>query len=121
MIRRPPRSTLFPYTTLFRSLWLRCADRVYIKLAEFKATTFEELFQGTKGIPWADYLPEDANFVVNAKSVKSALFSLSDIQSICKKAIVENLKEEYEVEWFSEDGSLYPILISILDDVVPIY
>ncbi|EGO87452.1 class I SAM-dependent RNA methyltransferase [Clostridium botulinum C] len=102
------------------NLWLRCADRVYIKLAEFKATTFEELFQGTKGIPWADYLPEDANFVVNAKSVKSALFSLSDIQSICKKAIVENLKEEYEVEWFSEDGSLYPILISILDDVVTI-
>lgn len=102
------------------NLWLRCADRVYIKLVEFKATTFEDLFQGTKRIPWSNFLPEDANFIVNAKSVKSTLFSLSDIQSICKKAIVENLKEEYNVEWFSESGSVYPILISILNDEVTV-
>lgn len=102
------------------NLWLRCADRVFIKLSEFKATSFEELFQGVKKIPWADYLPEDANFIVNAKSVKSGLFSLSDIQSITKKAIVENLKEEYEIEWFSESGSKYPILVSILNDVVTV-
>lgn len=102
------------------NLWLRCADRVYIKLSEFKATTFEELFQGVKHIDWADYLPEDANFIVNAKSVKSKLFSLSDIQSITKKAIVEKLKESYSIEWFSESGSKYPILISILNDTATV-
>lgn len=102
------------------NLWLRCADRVFIKLAEFKATSFEELFQGTKAIPWDDYLPEDSNFIINAKSVKSQLFSLSDIQSIVKKSIVEKLKESYNIEWFEESGSKYPILVSILDDVVTI-
>lgn len=102
------------------NLWLRCADRVYIKLSEFRATSFEELFQGIKKIPWAKYLPEDANFVVNAKSVKSQLFSLSDIQAITKKAIVEKLKEDYAVEWFSESGSKYPILVSILNDTATI-
>ena len=75
------------------NLWLRCVDRVYIKLGEFKATSFEELFQGVKKIEWADYLPENAEFpVADAKSVKSQLFSLSDIQSITKKAIVEKMK-----------------------------
>ncbi|MCY6372555.1 THUMP domain-containing class I SAM-dependent RNA methyltransferase [Clostridium ganghwense] len=102
------------------NLWLRCADRVFIKLAEFKATSFEDLFQGAKKIEWADYLPEDANFIVNAKSVKSQLFSLSDIQSIVKKSIVEKLKETYDTEWFSESGSVYPILVSILNDTVTI-
>lgn len=102
------------------NLWLRCADRIFIKLAEFTATSFEELFQGAKNIDWADYLPEDANFIVNAKSVKSQLFSLSDIQSIVKKAIVEKMKDTYEVEWFEESGSVYPILVSILNDTVTI-
>lgn len=102
------------------NIWLRCADRVFIKLSEFKATSFEELFQGVKKISWETYLPEDANFVVNAKSVKSQLFSLSDIQSISKKAIVDNLKETYNIDWFSEEGSKYPILISILNDNVTV-
>lgn len=102
------------------NLWLRCADRIFIKLAEFTATSFEELFQGAKNIDWADYLPEDANFIVNAKSVKSQLFSLSDIQSIVKKAIVEKMKDTYEVDWFEESGSVYPILVSILNDTVTI-
>lgn len=102
------------------NLWLRCADRVYIKLSEFKATSFEELFQGAKAIPWGDLLPEDANFIVNAKSVKSQLFSLSDIQAIVKKAIVEKLKDTYSIEWFEETGSVYPILVSILNDTVTI-
>lgn len=102
------------------NLWLRCADRIYIKLSEFKATSFEELFQGAKAIPWGDLLPEDANFIVNAKSVKSQLFSLSDIQAIVKKAIVEKLKDTYSIEWFEETGSNYPILVSILNDTVTI-
>lgn len=102
------------------NLWLRCADRVYIKLCEFNATTFEELFQGIRRISWADYLPEDANFIVNAKSVKSQLFSLSDIQSITKKAIVEKLKEAYSIDWFSESGSQYPIVVSILNDTATV-
>ncbi|KYH35738.1 ribosomal RNA large subunit methyltransferase L [Clostridium tepidiprofundi DSM 19306] len=103
------------------NLWLRCADRVYIKIGEFKAKTFEELFQQTKALPWSHYLPEDANFPVSdAKSVKSQLFSLSDIQSIVKKAVVESMKETYYKDWFKETGSKYPIHVSILKDVVTI-
>jgi len=103
------------------NLWLRCADRVYIKIGEFKAKTFEDLFQQTKALPWSHYLPEDANFPVSdAKSVKSQLFSLSDIQSIVKKAVVESMKETYYKDWFKETGSKYPIHVSILKDVVTI-
>jgi putative N6-adenine-specific DNA methylase len=100
------------------NLWLRSADRVYIKLAEFKADTFEALFQGVRRIDWATYIPQEGTFPVNAKSVKSTLFSLSDIQSISKKAIVEKLKETYNTEWFKETGPRYSILISILKDQV---
>lgn len=102
------------------NLWLRCADRIHIKIAEFPATSFEELFNRVKAIEWSNYFPQDANFIVNAKSVKSGLFSLSDIQSITKKAIVEKLKETYQVEWFEESGSKYPLLVSILKDSVTI-
>lgn len=100
------------------NLWLRSADRIYIKLAEFKADTFEALFQGVRRIDWAAYIPQEGTFPVNAKSVKSTLFSLSDIQSISKKAIVEKLKETYATEWFKETGPRYSILISILKDQV---
>lgn len=102
------------------NLWLRCADRIFIKLAEFNAASFEELFQQTRAIAWADILPLDSNFIINAKSVNSTLFSLSDIQSIVKKAIVEKMKETYMVDWFQESGAKYPILVSILKDVVTI-
>lgn len=102
------------------NLWLRTADRVFLMLSEFRATSFEELFQGTKKIPWERYIPENGEFPVNAKSVKSQLFSLSDCQAIVKKATVERLKEAYGIEWFKEDGSKYPILVSILKDVVTI-
>jgi putative N6-adenine-specific DNA methylase len=102
------------------NLWLRTADRVYIKMAEFKAVTFEELFQGVKAIPWEEYLPEDAEFPVLANSVKSKLFSLSDCQAISKKAIVEKLKSHYEKTWFKETGSKYVIKISILNDIVSV-
>ncbi|SCZ76640.1 putative N6-adenine-specific DNA methylase [Acidaminobacter hydrogenoformans DSM 2784] len=100
------------------NLWLRSADRVFIKLAEFKADTFEALFQGVRQIDWAAYIPQDGTFPVNAKSVKSTLFSLSDIQSISKKAVVEKLKETYKTEWFNETGPRYSILVSILKDNV---
>ena len=102
------------------NLWLRCADRVYLKVGEFTATTFEELFQQVKALPWQNYLPVDGNFPVNGKSVKSKLFSLSDIQAISKKAIVEKMKETYLQEWFEESGSKYPIMVSILKDRVTV-
>ncbi len=103
----------------YANLWLRTADRVLLKIGEFKATTFEELFQETKKLPWHLYLPENAAFPVSkAKSVKSKLFSLSDCQAIVKKAIVESLKTHYGVDWFSEEGPLYPIMVSILKDTV---
>lgn len=102
------------------NLWLRSADRVFLKIAQFRATSFEELFENTKKIPWSRYIPEDGEFPVNAKSVKSKLFSLSDIQSICKKAVVNKLSQSYDVQWFSEDGDKYSILVSILKDEVTI-
>jgi len=102
------------------NLWLRCADRVYLKVGEFTATTFEELFQQIKALPWENYLPLDASFPVNAKSVKSKLFSLSDIQAISKKAIVEKMKATYLQDWFEESGSKYPIMVSILKDKVTV-
>lgn len=102
------------------NLWLRCADRVYLKIGEFKATSFEELFQQVKALPWENYLPIDAEFPVNAKSVKSKLFSLSDIQAISKKAVVEKMKEIYFKDWFEESGAKYPIMVSILKDKVTV-
>lgn len=108
--------------TICRSnVWLRTAERVLIKTGEFKAVTFDELFESTKKIPWEKYIPVNGKFwVTKANSVNSKLFSSSDIQSIVKKAIVERLKSVYNVEWFSEDGNDYPIRVSILKDQVVI-
>lgn len=100
------------------NLWLRTADRIKWKVAEFQATTFEALFQQTKAVPWGDILPRDARFPVLGRSVKSQLFSISDSQAIVKKAIVEKLKETYHVDWFEEDGPLYTIEVSLLKDIV---
>lgn len=102
------------------NLWLRCADRVFIKISEFKATSFEELFQGVKKIQWESYIPVDGEFPVNAKSVKSQLFSLSDIQAISKKAAVDRLRRAYRIDWFKETGAKTPILVSILKDQVTV-
>lgn len=98
------------------NLWLRTADRIRIKVAEFPAETFSELFEGTKALPWWQWLPRDAAFPVEGKSVKSALFSVSDCQAIVKKAIVESLKSRYAVQWFPEDGPRFPVEISLLHD-----
>ena len=101
------------------NIFLRTAERVLLQVGRFHAETFEELFQGIRSLPWEDYLPADAKFwVKKASSVKSKLFSSSDIQSVAKKAIVERMKQQYRTEWFPEDGAEYPIRIFLLKDEV---
>lgn len=100
------------------NVFLRTAERVLWKVGEFRATSFEELFEQTKALPWEQILPADARFwVAKATSVKSQLYSTSDIQSIMKKAIVERMKQQYRLPWFPETGSEYPIRVSVLKDV----
>ena len=99
------------------NIWLRCAGRVHIKMAEFKALSFEELFQGTKAVAWEDIIPLDGKFTVVGKSVKSKLFSISDCQAIVKKAVVERMKTKYHVDWFDETGAEYTIQVALLNDI----
>ncbi|MED3563615.1 class I SAM-dependent RNA methyltransferase [Bacillus xiapuensis] len=109
-------------TAIARSnLWLRTADRIKIKVGEFKAYTFDELFEKTKALPWEKYLPENAEFPVIGKSVKSKLFSVSDCQAIVKKAVVERMKIHYKRNsWFEENGSFFRIEVALLKDVATI-
>ena len=101
------------------NLWLRSADRIKIKVGEFKATTFDELFEKTKALNWEDYLSLDAEFPVSGKSVKSKLYSVPDCQALVKKAIVDRMKKKYnQVSWFTENGPLFKIEVSILKDIV---
>lgn len=103
------------------NIFLRTAERVMIQVGRFKATTFEELFQGIKNLPWEEYIPEDGKFwVKKASSINSKLFSPSDIQSIAKKAMVERLKQKYHKDWFKEDGAPYPVRIFLLKDEVTV-
>lgn len=103
------------------NVFLRTAERVLLKAGSFKAETFEELFQGTRNIPWEDFIPEDGKFwVAKASSIKSKLFSPSDIQSIMKKAIVERLKNRYGVTWFPENGASYPLRVFLYKDMVTV-
>ena len=103
------------------NIFLRTAERVMIQVGRFKATTFEELFQGIKNLPWEEYIPEDGKFwVKKASSINSKLFSPSDIQSIAKKAMVERMKQKYHNEWFKEDGAAYPVRIFLLKDEVTV-
>ncbi|GMB08294.1 THUMP domain-containing class I SAM-dependent RNA methyltransferase [Thermolongibacillus altinsuensis] len=99
------------------NLWLRTADRVKLKIGEFQATTFEELFEQTRALPWADFIPVHAQFPVIGKSVKSKLFSVSDCQAIVKKAVVESLKQRYRVSWFEETGPLFRIEVALHKDI----
>lgn len=109
------------YAIAKSNLWLRTADRIKIKVGEFKAFTFDELFEKTKALPWENYLPEDAEFPVIGKSVKSKLFSVSDCQAIVKKAVVERMKKHYKRNtWFEENGALYRIEVALLKDVATI-
>ena len=103
------------------NVFLRSAERVLIKIGSFRAETFEELFEETKKLPWEDYIPENGKFwVAKAASVKSRLFSPSDIQSIMKKAMVERLRSIYHADWFPEDGESFPLRVFILKDEVTI-
>ena len=99
------------------NIFLRTAERDLLKVGKFKAVTFDQLFEEIKALPWENYIPADGKFwVAKASSVKSKLFSPSDIQSIVKKAIVERLKKIYSMEWFPETGAEYPIRISFMKD-----
>jgi len=103
------------------NIFLRTAERVLLKVDKFKAETYDELFEKTKAIQWENYIPVNGKFwVAKATSIKSKLFSPSDIQSIMKKAIVERLKQVYKIEWFPEDGNEYPIRITFMKDEITI-
>lgn len=103
------------------NIFLRTAERVLIRVGSFHAETFEELFQGTKNLSWEDYIPEDGKFwVAKAASVKSKLFSPSDMQSIMKKAMVERLRSVYHKEWFAESGNSFPVRVFLMKDEVVI-
>lgn len=103
------------------NIFLRTTERILLKVGSFKAVTFEELFQGTKALPWEEYIPQDGRFwVKKANSIKSKLFSPSDIQSIMKKAMVERMKGAYGITWFPEDGASYPLRVFLYKDVVTV-
>ncbi|HEX3011123.1 MAG TPA: class I SAM-dependent RNA methyltransferase, partial [Syntrophomonadaceae bacterium] len=99
------------------NLWLRSADRLLLKMGDFEARSFEELFERTKALPWGDWIPEEGEFPVEGKSVNSKLFSVSDCQAIVKKAIVEKMKQKYPCKWFSETGPRYRIEVALLKDI----
>lgn len=96
------------------NLWLRCADRVLLKMAEFPAHSFDDLFEQTKALPWETWITPDGKFTVNAKSYKSVLKSGRSCQSIVKKAVVEQLKEAYQLDWFSETGAEFTIQLALV-------
>jgi putative N6-adenine-specific DNA methylase len=98
------------------NLWLRSADRVLLKMGEFQAVTFDELFEQTKALPWEDWITKNGKFTVTGKSVKSTLGSVRACQSIVKKAVVERLKEKYNTDWFEETGPEFTIQVSVLKD-----
>ena len=103
------------------NVFLRTAERILIKIGSFHAESFEELFQGTKALPWEEYIPADGKFwVAKAASVKSKVFSPSDIQSVMKKAMVERLKGVYNVNWFAEDGESFPVRVFLMKDEVTV-
>ena len=103
------------------NIFLRTAERILLKVGSFPAETFEELFQGTKAIPWEEYLPKDGKFwVAKASSIKSKLFSPSDIQSIMKKAMVERMREHWGISWFPETGASFPLRVFLFKDVVTV-
>lgn len=103
------------------NIYLRTAERILIKIASFQATTYDELFENTKALSWSDYIPKDGKFwVAKAASIKSQLFSPSDIQSIMKKAMVESMKKSYGLSWFDETGESFPVRVFLMKDEVTI-
>lgn len=103
------------------NIFLRTTERILLKIGSFHAHTFDELFEGTKALPWEQFIPENGRFwVAKATSIKSKLFSPSDIQSIMKKAIVDRLKKKYHISWFPEDGAEFPLRVTIMKDEVTV-
>ena len=103
------------------NIFLRTAERVLLQVGRFQAESFDELFEKIKALPWEDYIPANGKFwVTKATSVKSRLFSPSDIQSIMKKAMVERMKSCYHIQWFPEDGAAYPVRVFLMKDVVTV-
>ncbi len=103
------------------NIFLRTAERVLLKAGSFQAVSFEELFEKTRELPWERYIPKDGKFwVTKAASVKSRLYSPSDIQSIMKKAMVKRLSDHYHMEWFTEEGASYPVRVFLKKDVVTV-
>ena len=103
------------------NIFLRTAERILVKVGSFKAETFDELFEKTRALPWENYIPKDGKFwVAKAASVKSKLFSPSDIQSIMKKAMVRRLQEYYDISWFEENGAAYPVRVFLKKDIVTV-
>lgn len=101
------------------NIFLRTTERILLKIGSFRATTFDELFEETKNLPWEDFIPADGRFwVTKATSIRSALFSPSDIQSIMKKAMVDCLKKYYHTDWFPENGVDFPVRVTLLKDEV---
>jgi putative N6-adenine-specific DNA methylase len=100
------------------NLWLRSADRVFLKMGEFKAVTFDELFEKSKALPWENFITKNGTVTINAKALKSTLMSDRSCQSIVKKAVVERLKQHYNLQWLDETGPVYTIQVSILKDIV---
>ncbi|AGB19946.1 THUMP domain-containing class I SAM-dependent RNA methyltransferase [Thermoanaerobacterium thermosaccharolyticum] len=96
------------------NMWIRSAERIYVKIGEFEVSTFDELFEGVRSLPWEEWIPENGQFPVDGYSLKSNLHSIPDCQSIIKKAVVERLKKKYKKEWFDENGPLYKIKFSLM-------
>ncbi len=99
---------------------LRCADRVLIELGNFKAFTFEQLFDGVSKINWSDILEADSKFIVEGRSYKSKLFSIKDCQSITEKAIIKSLQKKYKIDWFEKSKNRFRIEVSLVKDVCSI-
>ena len=109
------------FADAFRAnLWLRTCDRIMLVMGQFGARTYEELFQGVKGIAWEELLPRDAGFPIRAKCVRSTLMSPSDVQKIAKRAMVERLKSVYDEQWFPETGAVFQVDVSIRNDIVTV-
>ncbi len=102
------------------NLWLRSADRVQIKMAEFKALEFEDIFQNVKGIPWEEWIPMEGNFIVNAVSVKSKISSVPAIQKVGERALIDRLRELYPIDRFPKTGAEFDVRISIHKDMATV-
>ena len=103
------------------SVNLRCAERVLVEVGSFEALTFDQLFEGVKALPFENFIPQNAAFPVKGHSLTSKLFSISDCQSIIKKAVATRLTQKYGLTWFPEDGETVQIQFSIMNDIATIY